>query len=74
MIVVFNSLFSQTFVEAMQSRLALVTGAVDTSLEASLPEIQRWFNQLHTEVKTGNKTVCKKVVGLGAEFEQSLDS
>ncbi len=71
MIVVFNSLFSQTFVEAMQSHLALVTGVVDTSLEASLPEIQRWFNQLHTEVKTGNKTVCKKVVGLGAAFEQS---
>ena len=74
MIGVFNSLFSQTFVEAMQLHLELVTGAVDTSLEASLPEVQRRFNQSHREVKTGIKTVFEKVVGLGAAFEQSLDS
>ncbi len=73
-IFIFNSLFSQTFVEAMRSHLELVSDAVDTSLEASLPEIQRQFNQLHTEVKTGNQAVCDKVAGLGTAFKQSLDS
>jgi hypothetical protein len=62
LIVVIDSLFSQTFVEAMRSHLELVTDTVDTSLEASLPE------------KTGNKKVSKKVAGLGITLEQSLDS
>ena len=58
----------------MQLHFELVTESVDTSLEASLPEIQRQSNQLHTEVKTGNKTVIEKVAGLGTALEQSLDS
>jgi hypothetical protein len=58
----------------MQSRLAMLTDVVDTSLEAHLPEIQRQLNHLHTEVKTGNETVCEKVDGLGATFEASLGS
>jgi hypothetical protein len=66
--------FSQTFVEAMRSHLELVTETVDTSLEASLPKIQRQFNQLHTEVKTRNKTVIEKVARLGTALEHSLDS
>jgi hypothetical protein len=74
LIVDFDSLFSQTFVEAMQLHLELVTDTVDTSLEASLPEIQRRFNQLHTEVKTGNKTVIENVAGLSRARKQSLDS
>jgi hypothetical protein len=74
LIVVSNSLFSQTFVEAMRSHLALVAGAVDTSLEASLPEIQKQFNDLHTEVKTGNEAVVATVTGLGTVLEQSLGS
>jgi hypothetical protein len=74
-------LFSQTFVEAMQSHLLLVSDTVDTSLEASLPEIQRQFNQLHSEVKTGNVTVCEKLAGVceqmtgfSEKIDQSLDS
>jgi hypothetical protein len=58
----------------MQLRLAMLTDVVDTSLEASLPEIQRQFNELHSEVKTGNEKVCQKVDGLGAIFEASLES
>jgi hypothetical protein len=74
LIVVSNLLFSQSYVEAVPLRVVMLTDVVDTSLEVTLPEIQRQFNELHTEVKTGNETVCEKVDGLGAKFEASLES
>jgi hypothetical protein len=46
----------------------------DTSLEANMPEIQRQFNQLHSEVKTGHETVCEKVDGLANKIDDSLES
>ena len=66
--------FTQSFVEVMRTRLEMLSGVVDTSLEASLPEIQRQFNDLNAEVKTGNETVCQKMDGLGTMMSQSMDA
>jgi hypothetical protein len=57
----------------MQSHLVLVT-ICRYEFGSKFPQIQRQFNQFHTEVKTGNKTECEKVARLGTVFEQSLDS
>jgi hypothetical protein len=65
---------SQSYVGEMRTKLAVLFDQTETSLEASLPEVQRQFNQLHSELKTGNEAVLAKVEGLGTKFERSLES
>jgi hypothetical protein len=67
-------LFSQSYVSLMRLKLASLMTVADTSLEANMPEIQRQFNQLHSEVKTGHETVCEKVDGLANKIDDSLES
>jgi hypothetical protein len=58
----------------MRVKLATLMDVGNTSLEASLPEIQRQFNQLHSEVKSGNQNLSEKVDGLATIFEASMDT
>ncbi len=58
----------------MKEKLATLEDAVDRTLEAIAPEIQRQFNQLHGEVKVGNQTVVEKLDQLDRKFEESLET
>jgi hypothetical protein len=56
----------------MQTKLATFKNGNKMSLELSIPEVQRQFNQLHREMKTYNVTIAEGFTRYNERFDTIL--
>ena len=55
----------------MEAELTGMENPKDNSLEQTLPEIQRKFDQLHMEVKDGNHKIMSKLGEFNAKWKEN---